>query len=138
LAAAISALNMYAVSRHSKGATRNNVVKLHAGSGRNIIPHHATLKVVTRGETSSINDDVKKKVEAIVKGAAHMYQNDVNIEVVGEGKSGMCSIELAEVLHDCARAHPFFEASELESYEKMGSEDATFFMEEVQRNGGLA
>jgi len=138
LAAANAALNIYAVSRHSKGATRINVGKLHAGSGRNIIPHHATLKVETRGETSSINDDVKKQVEAIVKGAAHMYQNDVNIEVVGEGKSGMCSIELAEVLHDCARAHPFIEASELESYEKMGSEDATFFMEEVQRNGGLA
>jgi len=56
LAAASAALNLHAIPRHSAGASRINVGELHAGSGRNIIADHATLKIETRGANASVND----------------------------------------------------------------------------------
>lgn len=138
LAAATAALNIHAISRHSAGATRVNVGEMHAGTGRNIVPDRAVLKVETRGETSVINDFVKNQVEHIVAGAARMYNVDYEIELAGEARSCRCSPELAMVLAACAEDHPFFKKSILENNEQSGSEDATYFMEEVQRNGGLA
>lgn len=138
LAAAAAALNIYTISRHSDGMTRVNVGQLQAGSGRNIIPDQATLKVETRGQTSGINQYVKEQVEAIVEGAAKMYHNDYNIEVVGEGLNCFCSKDLAETLHHVASDHPFIEKSYVESNDNAGSEDATHFMQEVQKNGGTA
>jgi aminobenzoyl-glutamate utilization protein A len=138
LAAATAALNIYAISRHSGGMTRVNVGEMHAGSGRNIIPDRALLKVETRGETSKINEYVKQQVEAIVEGAAKMYQNEYEIKLVGEAISCTGSTELAEILHTCAKEHHFIEMSYLQSKDSAGSEDATYFMKEVQRNGGQA
>lgn len=138
LAAATAAMNMYAISRHSGGMSRVNVGEMHAGSGRNIIPDHALLKVETRGETSEINEYMKEQVEAIVEGAAKMYQNEYEIKLVGEAISCTGSSKLAEILHLCAEAHPSIEKSYLESNETAGSEDATYFMKEVQQNGGQA
>lgn len=138
LAAANAATNIYAISRHSDGPTRVNVGEMHAGTGRNIIPHEAVLKVETRGETSAINDYVKQQVESIAEGAARMYQNEVEIELVGEGISCRGSRELAAVLHRVATEHPSIENSVVESNNNAGSEDATYFMQAVQENGGLA
>lgn len=111
---------------------------MHAGSGRNIIPNNATLKVETRGETSEINDYAKRRVRSIISGAAEMYELEFDIETVGEGKSCHCSMELAHVMDECARSHDEIEKSTLESSKTTGSEDATFFMEKVQQNGGQA
>lgn len=138
LAAANAVTNIYAIPRHSGGVSRVNVGELHAGSGRNIIPSEALLKVETRGETSEINDFVRKQVEAIVEGAAKMYDNEVEIELVGEAKNNSCSNDLAKILHASASEHPFIEKSMIESDDSGGSEDATYFMEEVQQNGGSA
>jgi aminobenzoyl-glutamate utilization protein A len=114
------------------------VGEMHAGSGRNIIPSHATLSVETRGETSEINDFVRGQVESIVEGAAKMYENDYEMKVVGEARGSKGSLELAKVVERSAKEHPFFEHVQLEANGSAGSEDATFFMEDVQKNGGLA
>lgn len=138
LAAAAAALNIHAISCHSKGASRVNVGELHAGSGRNIVPDHALLKVETRGETSEINDYMKEHVETIVAGAAQMYGVDYDIELAGEARSCTCSPDLARILASCAENHSFIEKSIVEINKPSGSEDATYFMEEVQKNGGQA
>ncbi|MDY0404911.1 amidohydrolase [Virgibacillus sp. 179-BFC.A HS] len=138
LAAASAALNIFAIARHSKGSSRVNVGELHAGSGRNIIASEAKLKVETRGETSAINQFVREQVESIVAGAAKMYQISYKMEVVGEGLSCHCSKELAHILQQCAKEHPDIVSSILESNDSAGSEDATYFMKEVQEHGGFA
>lgn len=137
-AAATAVTNIYAIPRHSDGSSRVNVGEMHAGSGRNIIPDQAKLKVETRGENSSINEFMKKRVESIVSGVAKMYQLETDTEIVGEGKSCLCSKKLASFMQSCAQQSDNIEKSILENNEMTGSEDATFFMEEVQRNGGLA
>ncbi|MFT9598113.1 M20 family metallo-hydrolase [Mesobacillus sp.] len=138
LAAASASLNIYAIPRHSEGATRINVGELHAGSGRNIIADRAFLKVETRGENTKINEFVKSQAEAVIAGSAHMYGVEYEIQTVGEAISAEGSRELAGVLHACAEELPFIKESILEDSSPAGSEDATFFLERVQKNGGQA
>jgi len=138
LAAATAVTNMYAVSRHSGGSSRVNVGEMHAGSGRNIIPAEAILKVETRGERSDINAYIKERIEAIATGTAAMYELEAEIELVGEGINCDCSDSLARVMQKCAGDVSDIEESVLENNDITGSEDATYFMKEVQDNGGLA
>ncbi|WP_026582858.1 M20 family metallo-hydrolase [Bacillus sp. J33] len=138
LAAASAALNIYAIPRHSEGATRINVGELHAGSGRNIIADRAVLKVETRGENTKINEYVKAQAEAVIAGSAQMYGVDYEIQTVGEAVSVQGSAGLAAVLQACAEESPLIKESVLEDNSPAGSEDATFFMERVQQNGGQA
>jgi aminobenzoyl-glutamate utilization protein A len=138
LAAASASLNIYAIPRHSEGATRINVGELHAGSGRNIIADRAFLKVETRGENTGINEFVKSQAEAVIAGSAQMYGVEYEIQTVGEAISAEGSRELAGVLHACAEESPFITETILEDHSPAGSEDATFFMERVQKNGGQA
>lgn len=138
LAAASAALNIYAIPRHSEGATRINVGELHAGSGRNIIADKAMLKIETRGETTKINEYVKAQAEAVIAGSAQMYGVEYEIHTVGEAISTQGSKELASVLHACAQEASYIKESILEDNSPAGSEDATFFMERVQQNGGQA
>src|SRR5699024_9197449 len=136
LAAANAVINLSAVPRHSGGMTRINVGELHAGSGRNVIADEAVLKVETRGETSELNDYIKHYTESVIEGAARMHQVEHEIELVGEGISSKGSVELAEVLHGCAAANNL--TSLVQNDEAAGSEDATFFMDAVQKQGGCA
>lgn len=138
LAAASAALNMHAICRHSGGDSRINVGELHAGSGRNIIPNHATLVAETRGETSDVNNYMKEQVENIVKGAAQMYGIDYSIETAGEAVSCKCSDDLAKTLADIAMQHAFIHHVDVTSETNAGSEDATYFLETVQKRGGQA
>lgn len=136
LAAANAVINLSAIPRHSQGATRINVGELHAGSGRNVIADEAVLKVETRGETSELNDYMKNYAESIIQGTAQMHQVEYDIELVGEGISAKGSPEVAEPLHECAEKVGL--KSQVESNEAAGSEDATFFMDAVQKQGGYA
>lgn len=136
LAAANAVINLNAIPRHSGGATRINVGELHAGSGRNVIADSASLKIETRGTTSELNDYMKQYAESIIQGAAQMFQVDYTIETVGEGKSAKGSTELAKVLVEAADSENL--VTQLEENKPSGSEDATFFINRVQEQGGQA
>lgn len=138
LAAASAALNMHAICRHSGGDSRINVGELHAGSGRNVIANHATLIAETRGETSEVNEYMKEQVENIVKGAAQMYGIEYSIETAGEAISCRCSEDLAKKVADIAGRNAFIEEVVVTSEANAGSEDATYFLEAVQKRGGQA
>jgi len=138
LAAASATLNLYAIARHSEGASRINVGQLQAGSGRNIIADEAKLVMETRGETTEINEYMLENAKAVIAGAAQMYSVDYNIDVVGQAMSSTCSPQLAEILHKVAEASPYMEKSTLKSDAPAGSEDATYFMNRVQELGGEA
>ncbi|WP_424236737.1 amidohydrolase [Bhargavaea ginsengi] len=138
LAAASAALNLQAISRHSGGTTRINVGELHAGSGRNVIADRAVMKVETRGENAQLNAFVKERAESVIRGSALMYGVDVRFETVGEAIDCNCSPDLAEQLAEAAPESPYIDHVVLEDTSSAGSEDATYFMERVIRNGGKA
>ena len=58
MAASTAVLNLYGIPRHSGGATRINVGKLIAGSGRNVICDEAFMEIEVRGETTELCDYV--------------------------------------------------------------------------------
>ncbi|CAM4189878.1 amidohydrolase [Lacicoccus alkaliphilus] len=136
LAAASTILNLHSIPRHSEGATRINVGEIHAGSGRNIIPDSAELKVEIRGATTELNEYMKEYAEKVIEGAAVMHQVEHEITLAGEAISSKGSPELAEIMHQSAENVGL--TSEFENNSAAGSEDATYFMEAVQKRGGYA
>jgi aminobenzoyl-glutamate utilization protein A len=138
LAAASATLNLHSISRHSEGNSRINVGVLQAGSGRNITPSLAQLKIETRGETSEVNEYILKNAIQIIKGAAVMYDVGVAHEIVGEARSCDSSEELMNYISSVAENVAEITSIHNDLEFAAGSEDATYMMERVQQNGGLA
>ncbi|GGB41934.1 amidohydrolase [Fictibacillus barbaricus] len=138
LAAASAVLNLHSIPRHSSGQSRVNVGVLKAGSGRNIIPASAHLKVETRGETIEINEFILENAINIIKGSAAMHDVDVHYEIVGEAKTSDSSARLKTYIEEVAKEVDEVRSIRSESPNAAGSEDATYMMDRVKKNGGLA
>ncbi len=65
-------LALHAIALHSEGASRVNVGVMQAGSGRNVVPASALLKVETRGASDVINQYVFERAQQAIQGAATM------------------------------------------------------------------
>ena len=61
LAAAQAAISLSTISRHSQGSSRINVGVLNAGTGRNVVPDIASMKIETRGGNTVINEFMVKE-----------------------------------------------------------------------------
>lgn len=137
LAAATAAVNLHAISRHSQGASRVNVGVLQAGTGRNVVPANAVLKLETRGTTSAINEYVYAEAVRIVEGAAAMYGVKVALAEMGGAAGCESDPVLVERVREVAERSGLF--SEILPCGNIGgSEDCTYLMERVQQRGGLA
>lgn len=138
LAAASAVLGLHGISRHSEGNSRINVGVLNAGTGRNITPSSAQLKIETRGETTKVNEYILKNAIQIIQGAATMYDVGVTYEVVGEAQSSDSDVELMDYISSLAEKVEEVKAVNTQSQFTAGSEDATYMMERVKQNGGLS
>lgn len=137
LAAATAALNLHAISRHSGGATRINVGTLVAGSGRNVVPARAEIKIETRGATTELNDFVRERAYKILQGTSLMHDVEVEIKEAGAALGGEVSASLAQKLAEIAKTVPGL--TEVDEFGPAGgSEDYSYFMARVQELGGQA
>ncbi len=137
LAAATATLNLHAISRHSQGASRINVGVIQGGTGRNVIPAQALIKVETRGATTAINDYVYGEAVRIIEAAAGMHGCTVTMQLMG-GAAGCENDEaLVARIGQVAKRQGLF-SEILPAGNIGGSEDCTFFMERVQQKGGQA
>ncbi|MDN4493769.1 amidohydrolase [Ureibacillus aquaedulcis] len=138
LASAQAVLALHSLPPHSEGVARVNVGTLEAGSGRNIIPSIAKMQLEIRGETTAINDFYEERVHQIFNGIAAMYDVQVELDKVGYALSIPSDQQLARILNDTAKLQQSLnEVIEYKNF-KAGSEDATFLMQKVQQQGGLA
>lgn len=138
LASAQAALALHSLPPHSEGIVRVNVGTLEAGSGRNIIPALAKMQFEIRGETTAINEFYEKQVEQIFNGIGAMYDVEIQLDKVGYAINVPSDQQLAKILMDTAKLQPSIqEVIEYRNF-KAGSEDATFLMQKVQQQGGLA
>ena len=137
LAAATATLNLHAISRHSRGASRVNVGVIQGGTGRNVIPATAVIKLETRGATTEINEYVYAEAVRIIQAAAAMHGVRVEIQLMG-GAAG-CDNDAALVarIERVVKRQGLF-SEILPAGNIGGSEDCTYFMERVQKNGGQA
>ncbi len=137
LAAASASLNLHAIARHSSGASRINVGVLQAGTGRNVVPATATLKLETRGQTSEIDAYMRTEAERVIRAAAAMWDVTVEIRPQGSAAGAVSDRDLAAVVARAAAACPG--VTEIQEFGLLGgSEDFTWMMERVQKHGGKA
>lgn len=136
LAAASAALNLHAIAPHSDGITRINVGVLTAGTSANIIPGSAHMKIETRGETTALNDYMQEKAKSILEACAKMYGLGCHITDAGAAPSAKGDEELAQIVKQVGEN---LGLSRIENESHFGaSDDATYFMEKVQSQGGKA
>ncbi len=137
LAAAQAAVSLHTISRHSKGASRINVGVLNAGTGRNVVPDIAVLKLETRGSTTEINDFMAGEARRMLKACADMY--GVRLEIIPAGAAPACVAD-KELGHETAELvrEKCGYGRVLEYADMGGSEDCGYFMERVQQRGGRA
>lgn len=137
LAAATAVTNLYAIPRHAAGASRINVGKLIAGSGRNVIADEAFMELEVRGETTEINEYVSDYALRILKSAAEMHDCTLDIKVMGAAESIISDTDLCEQVGKIAEQLGMKVSSNL-LLKLGGSEDFSYMSNRVQSHGGKA
>jgi aminobenzoyl-glutamate utilization protein A len=137
LAAANALINLQAISRHSQGTSRVNVGVLQGGSGRNVIPANASIKLEIRGSNSEVNEYMYQEAIRIIDAAAAMQGVTVVTKLMGSAAAGKNDEELAERVKEVAKELGLFKKI-MSANSGGGSEDCSYFMERVQQHGGQA
>lgn len=137
LAAAQAAISLNTISRHSQGSSRINVGVLNAGTGRNVVPDIASLKLETRGATTEINNFMVSEARRMLEACAAMYDVQLQITMAGAAPACLADKELGHEVAELAKAKCSYEQV-LEYVDMGGSEDCGYFMERVQQRGGQA
>lgn len=137
LAAAQASISLHTISRHGRGASRINVGTIDGGTGRNILPDVATIKLETRGATTVINNFMVSEAKRMIQAAADMYDVEVEIKDMGEASSCVLDLPFGEEVHDIlSKSGKYREI--MKTVTLGGSEDCAYFMERVQAYGGQA
>ncbi|SIQ78943.1 aminobenzoyl-glutamate utilization protein A [Haladaptatus litoreus] len=129
--------NLYAIPRHEDGATRINAGDVGGGSATNIIPEQAYIEGEVRGETTHLKDYMQERADRVLESAAAMHGCSVEQSKEGEAPSAESDEGLVEIVHDVSTDTRGVE-NPIRRDSLGGSEDATYLMQEVQQNGGLA
>ncbi|MFB6124562.1 MAG: amidohydrolase [Halanaeroarchaeum sp.] len=129
--------NLYAIPRHADGATRINVGPVGGGSATNIVAEEAFVEGEVRGVTTELMEYMRERADVVLENAADMHDCEISVETVGEAPSATSDQELVDIVAAAAGADADV-TSVLERDTLGGSEDATYLMQYVQDNGGLA
>jgi aminobenzoyl-glutamate utilization protein A len=137
LGACSAITNLFAIARHSQGATRINVGYLQSGSTWNVIPEKAYFRMETRGVTNELNEYMVEKARDVIEGAAKMYDLAVEIKPAAMAVVAQSSPELIALAERVAKTLPSVKQV-VPSAPFNASEDITLMMERVQQKGGKA
>ncbi|MFC5366408.1 amidohydrolase [Salinirubrum litoreum] len=129
--------NLYAIPRHSDGATRVNAGLVGGGTATNIIPEQSFIEGEVRGETTELKEYMREHAERILHSAAEMHDCEVELTTEGVAPSAVSDQGIVDVVHAVSQRTPGVD-SPIERDELGGSEDATYLMQRVQERGGQA
>jgi aminobenzoyl-glutamate utilization protein A len=138
LAACSAVTQLYALSRHSQGASRINVGNFVSDNAANVISDDARFELDLRGETNDICDYLNGRAESVVQGAGRMHGVESALAFITEAETAVNSPELVAEVRKAALEIGVESDDIIDHFLVSGSEDATFIMNEVMRNGGLA
>lgn len=138
LAASSAVVNLYAIPRHGAGASRINVGRLIAGSGRNVIADEAFMEMEVRGDTTAINEYVSEYALRILENTAAMHGCTVEVKLMGAAESMTSDLPLCERIADVCTNKLGMKVSGNLSIKMGGSEDFSYMMNRVQSHGGQA
>jgi aminobenzoyl-glutamate utilization protein A len=129
--------NLYGIARHEDGATRVNAGDVGGGTAPNIIPEEAYIHAEVRGGTTELMNYTRERAYTVVENAAQMHDCTSTVEPGPEAPSAESDEQLVDLVADVAG-----ESGRVERAKRRdslgGSEDATFLMDRVQDQGGLA
>ncbi|HCR6219957.1 TPA: M20 family metallo-hydrolase [Shigella sonnei] len=111
---------------------------LQAGSGRNVVPTSALLKVETRGASDVINQYVFDRAQQAIQGAATMYGVGVETRLMGAVTASSPSPQWVAWLQSQAAQVAGVNQAIERVEAPAGSEDATLMMARVQQHQGQA
>ena len=135
MAAAVQ--NLYAIPRHADGPTRVNAGLVGGGTATNIIPEESYIEGELRGATTELAAYMSEHADRILESAAGMHDCEVDVATKGEAPSATSDAALAGIVGDVA-GDTAGVTNVVDSDDLGGSEDATYLMQAVQENGGLA
>ncbi|WP_226039166.1 amidohydrolase [Natrinema sp. DC36] len=130
-------VNAYGIPRHSDGMTRVNIGKAEAGTASNVIAEHAYMEAEARGETTALMEFMERRLERTIKSAAKMHGCQAEVDVVSKSPRADSAPELQALVSEVASGVEGIDHV-LPAADFGASEDATFLMERVQDEGGLA
>ena len=138
LAACHAILGIYGLPRHSKGWSRVNVGIMNSGIVSNGVPGFSDLVVELRASNDEVMDRLDECAQNVLKGAAIMYNCEVDILDKGINVGAPCDSEMIDLLRTATAEIP--EVTEFLPEVSMSGagEDATRFMRKVQSHGGKA
>lgn len=134
LAAASCAINLHTLTQFGSGMSRLNVGILNAGTGRNIVPSHASMKIETRGENEEVNASLKEKVKNVIEGSAKTF--DVEYKVVEAGGAPAYNKYDKEFIKEISEKLKKEGFNIVTGRSLGGSEDVSYMMNRVEENGG--
>ncbi len=129
--------NTYAIPRHADGTTRVNIGRVEGGTAANVIAEQIEAEAEVRGETTRLMEYTKTKFENTVHAAAAMHECDADVTVDGQAPRADSDPELAAIVSETARSHDAVN-NVIDTIRFGASEDATYLMDAVQEQGGLA
>ena len=129
--------NVYAIPRHTDGTTRVNIGRVQGGTAQNIIAEYIEAEAEVRGETTHLMEYMKTKFEETIHAAAVMHECEADVTVDGQAPRADSDPELAAIVGESARNH-YDVDHVIDSIRFGASEDATYLMDAVQKQGGLA
>ncbi|RDZ38200.1 amidohydrolase [Haloferax sp. Atlit-47N] len=129
--------SVYGIPRHSDGMTRVNVGRVEGGTASNVIADEVEAVAEARGETTELMEYAKSELRRRFEKAAELHGCEATVDVVSESPRADSDPELVEAVADAAETVEGVDRV-VQTADFGASEDATFLMERVQRDGGLA
>lgn len=134
-AAATAIQNLYAIPRHSDGATRINIGKLISLNEQNVIAERTEMRVEVRGETAALNESMLDAAERILIHSAAMHNVNLETELYGTSTTFVSDQSAIDIVTEAAST--IDNVDEIVEQETIGaSEDASFLINHVQELGG--
>ncbi len=137
-AACCAVTNLYGISRHSGGSSRINIGDFISHNASNTISDKTQFELDLRGETNEICEYLKHQSQNIINGVSTMYNVENEISFLAEAETAINSIALISQVRSACLDIGIKNDDIINNYLIPGSEDATFIMNEVLRNGGLS
>ena len=137
-AACAAVSNLYAISRHSEGASRIGIGRFHSDNAPNVVSDSASFMVEVRGQTMAVLDYMTEQARAVVMGAAAMAGVTACIRPNQECPTAPNSPRTRALVATACRLAGVPADEVLDETNVQGSEDATYLMGQVQARGGQA
>lgn len=135
-AAAHATLGVLGMPRFSISDTRVNVGTFHADGSANIIPAGATITYETRADSNEVLEEMNRRTEATIAGAANMYGSEVRTQIYGHSASSLPDQEILKRLEQAADLLNSVQDFTPSGTVARGSDDAHLMIDRVQNNGG--